>query len=150
MTTTTTHSGLVFASFVLAVAACSGAAPLAPTGEFATTGFADIRGRVLDLAGTPLDSFLTSGDVFDSNAFYTHERSISSASGTYTMRIRRYGAVGPDSVRALVAVQSTKGRDRALDGKAQYVSDTIWLRFSLPADSVASRYVDITVPFRRP
>ncbi len=140
----------MFASFVVAAAACGGAAPLAPTGEFATTGFVDIRGRVLDLAGTSLDSFLVSGGVLDSKAFYTVVQSMTSASGTYSIRLRRYGGVGADSVRTVVAAQSTKVRDRALDGKAQFVSDTIWLRFSLPADSVASRYVDITVPFRRP
>ena len=141
--------GLMFATLVAMFSACSVTAPVGPTGEAATIGLAELRGRVVDLAGTPLDSFRIVGSVQDSTGFYTVVSFVTSKSGSYSLRLRRTATVRTDSVRVTVTATSMKVGDRMTDGMNQYARQTSWLPFIAESDTVTSRSLDIIVPFRR-
>lgn len=118
--------------------------------EFAATiGLAELRGRAVDLADTPLDSFRIVGSVQDSTGFYTVVSFVTSKSGSYSLRLRRTATVRTDPVRVTVTATSMKVGDRMTDGMNQYARQTSWLPFIAESDTVTSRSLNIIVPFRR-
>lgn len=131
------------------VSACSTAPTVGPTGEAATVGLAAVRGRVVDLDGAPLDSFRIVGSVPDSTGFYTVVSSITSASGNYSLRLRRSAAAQPESVLVTVTATSIKGGDRTTEGTSPSVRETVWLPFVAESDTVTSRSRNLIAPFRR-
>ena len=146
---TSVRVGLMCVILAATLSACSTAPTVGPTGEAATVGLAAVRGRVVDLDGVPLDSFRLVGSVPDSSGFYTVVTSITSTSGSYSLRLRRSAAARPDSVLVTVTATSTKSGDRTAEGISRSVRETVWLPFVAESDTVTNRSRDLIVPFRR-
>ena len=87
--------------------------------------------------------------TLDSTWFYLVASIITSASGNYSLPLRR-GYTGPaDSALVAVTATSINGGARATDGMTQTVREIVWLPFVAESDTVTSRSCEIIVPFRR-
>ena len=136
-----------------AFAACSSPSVPEPQDEFPLSGRALLRGRILDDAGAPLDSFRVSLQLpssYERGYMHAIVPPVTGPDGVYAAEILRISRVGgADSVEAGFTVQSLKTSDRKADGTPQLAITSIWIRFNEPP---ANGYVvtrDVVV-VRRP
>ncbi len=146
-----THVRLILTRMAAAATlwACSEGPTDRSTSELAKINLATLRGRALDLDGAPLDSVSIVVSVPDSTFFYSVGWIITSASGNYSLQLRRLYTGLADSARVTVTATSIRGGDRTTEGIYPSARDTVWLPFVAESDTKASRSRDIIVPFRR-